>query len=138
MARSELQETYIAVHQWLTASPELWTAVYADVAPNEAATPYVVMSYMGGGDMNRIRNADPSLVLNIKGVSDDPDEAAAMAARLRDLLDDVEDVIGGVYTGQDWYIVNSMAEQALHLVEPVDGGFLYHDGNKYRFELEER
>jgi hypothetical protein len=139
MARSDLQETYIAIQQWLTdTSPELWTAVYPDFAHTDAVLPYVVMFWMGGGDANRIRQADPGLVLGVKGVAGDMDTSMRMAARLRALLDNVEDRLGGVYVGENWTIINSMAEQVIHMVEPVDGGFIYHDGNKYRFELQER
>jgi hypothetical protein len=135
---SDLEELYTFVRARARGNIEPATDIYADYAPSYAKLPYAIIFWLGGGDRNRIKRHDPSLVLGIKGVASDQQQALMIDKRLRDLFDDFEDSYGSTYQGTSWHIVSSQCEQMLHMVDPVDGTFIFHEGHKYRFELEEK
>lgn len=141
MSVSAVGAAYAAIRARLAGGSELWgTRVYADLAPDNAKRPFVVYTFMGGGERNRlVRVQDASLVVAVRVVADTLGQAFEGAARLAELLDDAG-LFDGVTDMQQtgWYITTTSVEQPLHLMEMVDGVRVYHAGFQLRLTMEQK
>lgn len=138
MSQSDLQAVYTATRARLIAGTETWgTRVYPDIADESATYPYVVMFWLGGGEANIGMRPDASLVVGMKCVSKSLSQAMEGAARIAELLNDAERGVG-LNGGADWHVASVTREGAIHMVEVADGGRVYHEGNRYRFNLEQK
>lgn len=139
MSDTALSALYRAVRQRLTATPELWEGrVYADFAPAGTPKPYLLFFFAGGGEMNTVRARDAALLLNVKVVADSFALASQGAARIDALLNDsgVYDSASPLAGGTDWHILTVTGGLHLHVVEPVDGRQVFHEGGQYRVVME--
>lgn len=136
---SAVGAAYAAIRARLAGGSELWgTRVYADLAPDNAKRPFVMYTFMGGGERNRLVGvADASLVVAVRVVADTLAQAFDGSARLAELLDDAG-LFDGVADMQPtgWYITTSSVEQHIHLMELVDGVRVYHAGFQLRLTME--
>lgn len=135
---SDLYALYQAVFRRLTAADEMWgTRVYPDLAAAGTARPYVVYGWAGGGALNAVGRQDAEFVLTVKCVAAELATAMAGAARLSALLDDADrGSAAALDAGSAWVVLHSKQEQAIHLVEMVDGVRVYHAGYRFRFRME--
>lgn len=136
MSQSDLQAAYSALYTLLAAGSETWASrAYPDIAPAGTAYPYAIYYWLGGGETNRFIRPESSLLIGVKCVSNTLSEAMQGAARIEALLNDVERK-GGLSGGDDWQIANVSREGLIHLVETPDGARVYHEGARYRFNME--
>lgn len=108
------------------------------VAPPSAVMPYVVYSFMGGGETDRRRKENSTLILSVKGVSGHLEEALSTARLIRDLLryqGDQED--NTLPLDSEWRITTVSQGVLIDMVEIwEDGTTFYHSGSQYTFTME--
>jgi hypothetical protein len=136
-----LYAVYRAIRTRLTAGAETWgTRAYPDQAPAGAARPYTVFSFAGGGELNAIRAEDSALLIDILCVAESMAQAMSGAARIAALFNDQgsqDRPITPLSGGTEWTISTVTQEQAIHLIENVEGAQqIYIDGARYRCRLE--
>ena len=137
MAESALSAAYKAIRRRLTESSELWgVKVHPDLAPANVGRPYVVFFWSGGGELNARRIQDAELLLTVKCVANTLDEAFRGAGRVSALLNDADLADDLLEPGDEWVILHTNQERAIHLVENIDGIQIYHSGSVFRFRME--
>lgn len=138
----DLEALYRALRAHLTNTGDVWgSRVYSDQAARETERPFLLFFWMGGGDLNGIISSDPAHAIGIKVVANTLPEAMTGAGRIAELLNDRERGQSGLRAldgGAGWHILTASKEAAIHIVETVDGRQIYHEGNRYRFLMEER
>lgn len=143
MAEPALGALYEAMNLRLRTSGDLWSdRVYADTVPEKVTRPYVIYFWTGGGESNRLlRTQDAELVLTVKGIANNQGLAFAMAGRLSELLNDkgrYDDEADQMNGGADWWILTTTQEGHIHLVEMIDGDWVYHEGFQLRVKMERK
>ena len=141
MSDTALAAAYRATFNRLKGPSEWWeNRVYPDMGPTQAAYPYVIFFYSGGGARNAVRKNDANLMLTVQCISDDMATALAGAARVEELLDDhgqFDNSTDYLYGGASWHILTITQEEILHLVEQFAQAVpIYHEGARYRFIME--
>lgn len=134
-----LAALFKAVYDRLTADPgEVWgDRVFPDRAVDGTAKPLVIFWWLGGGELNSVVRPDAEIVLGVKVVAPTQAQAFALAGRLSALLNDADRGSDQALDGGDaWLILHTMQEGAIHLVEDVDGSWIYHDGFRLRVRME--
>ncbi len=138
MAETALSALYRAVRRSLTATGEVWgLRVHPDLAPAGTERPHVVSSWAGGGEVNGLVKPDAEIVLAVQVYAETQAQAFSGAARLSALLNDAD--LGSATAldgGADWDVLNCNQEGIIHLVESVDGLWVYREGHRFRFRLE--
>lgn len=141
MAEAALAALYRAVKTRLVAvTTHVWaTRAYPDLAPANTARPYAIYAWAGGGELNAIVAQDAEIVLTVKVVAETLATAFTGAGEISALLNDVR-LTGALALdgGSDWDILTCTQEQAVHLVENVDGVWLYHEGHRFRVRMERK
>lgn len=133
-----LDALYHAVFTRLTATSEPWeTRVYPDLAPSGTPKPYVIYWWLGGGELNQSVRRDAGIVLGVKVVSLNQAQAFALAGRLGELLNDADRHSSkALDAGSEWVVQHTMQEGAVHLIEEIDGTWVYHEGFRLRVRME--
>lgn len=144
MAEIALAALYRGVAAKLSGGGELWASrVYAERAPATVIRPFVVFTWQGGGERNRLKKQDAEIVLNIKCIADTLSVAFTGAARLSALLNDMgmQDRTATndwLLAGVDWDILTTTQESIIHMSELVDGADVYHEGFMLRVRMERK
>lgn len=143
MAETALEALYRAVGQRLTAQSEIWAErAYPDLAPKGTPRPYVLFAWAGGGEINQLTRQDAEIVLTVVCFADKLDVAFRGAGRISALLNDADLSNGTAGTppaldgGADWQIIHVNQEQIVHLIELVDGAWVYREGHRFRVLME--
>jgi hypothetical protein len=139
MPTPALAALYDAVYDRLVGDgSEDWAnRVHPDLAPSGTARPHVVYGFAAGGELNESVAQDAGIVLTVKALSLTLAEAFTLAGRISELLNDADKSRANALSGgAEWSISHCSQEQALHLVELVDGQWVYHEGARYRFRME--
>ena len=106
------------------------TAIYYQQAPDEAALPYVVWSYQGGGDDNITPSRMKSLLVYVRGYAATPALAGTIDTYCDALLH------GKTITVTGWKNFWTAREEDISLVEnPPDGAPIFSAGGIYRIRL---
>lgn len=136
---SPLAAAYRAVRSALTAPGAVWgTRVYRQQAPEGVTRPYVVYFWSGGGETNRVKAPDATLVLTVKVVAESYAEAASGAAQIAERLNDQGRYwTGALDGGPDWHVLSCSQEELFEFDEIFAGQVtLYHQGARYRLTME--
>lgn len=112
----------------LTALLAGTTSVYAQSAPREAALPYVIFSFQGGGDEKINPQRFVNIVYAVKGVSATSQKSAELiAAQIDALLHLATLAVSG------WSVWWCMRESHMRYVETTpEGRNFWHAGGEYR------
>lgn len=111
--------------------------VYPDLAPSGSEKPYVIYWWLGGGELNQSVVRDAEIVLGVKVVALELVQAFTLAGRLGELLNDADRSSSkALDAGAEWVVQHTMQEGAVHLVEQVDGTWVYHEGFRLRCRME--
>lgn len=135
----DVQAAYEFIYSQLSAAPQ--SAVFGGRIQPDSVTagtvkPYVVFWRLGGGEVNNLKRSDSSLLIGVKCVAIDINQALTAAEEIADRLNDAETANGGPIDAGDWWITSVTREETIHMIELIDGGRLYHSGNHYRINLE--
>lgn len=138
MAEAALEALYFAVGNRLIENSEMWGMnAFPDRAKDINNKPYVVFSWAGGGELNQRRTQDAEIVLQIKIVTDNLAQALTGAGRISTLFNDADySSNSALNAGSEWAVLHVKQEGIVHMIEPVDGGQLYHAGHRFRFRME--
>lgn len=144
---SDLAAVYAAFQTALGDGTASWgVQAWAEFVPKSVSgtpisRPYVIYSYQGGGDRNRILKSDPNLIIAVKCVADTLDAALAGVEEIKVRLDDhgEMDAIRTVLGDNKYGIKTISHELRIHFVESVQGATqIYHSGGQYRVQMERR
>ena len=138
-AETAIAVLYKALNRRLRNANSLWAErVYADIAPPETRRPFVLYQWQGGGEGNRVRRPDATLVVVARMIADDLATALEGAAAISTLLNDSGhyDTSTPLAFGSEWRICTVTQELAVHLHEVLDGRIVYHAGAQYRVVME--
>lgn len=134
-----LAALYKAVITRLKEAPALdWgDRVYPDRAPSGTPKPLVVVWWLGGGEINQSIVPDAEIVLGVKVVAATQAQAFALAAEASARLNDADRSSSkALNAGSDWIVQHTKQEGVVHLVEDVDGSWIYHEGFRLRCRME--
>ena len=108
------------------------TAIYHNVAPDNATLPYVIFSVQGGGDENQSPNRTQNLVLFVRGYSGNSQaQAGSIDTQIDNLLHMQTVTVSG------WTNIWTARESSLTMPEPQpNGGYVYMSGGYYRIRLD--
>lgn len=138
MAETALAALYRAVGRRLVENPELWgDRAYPDLAPEGSGRPFVLYAWAAGGELNQLVKQDAEIVLTVVCAANTLAQAFTAAGRISALLDDAD--ISSTLAldgGAAWQILSVNQEQIVHLVERVDGAWVYREGHRFRFRME--
>lgn len=114
--------------------------VYPLIAPGEADYPIITYGFTGGGEEDRRRRDNSTLILTVKCIAHRLEETFLNARLIRDLLRDQGDQEGSTLPlDPEWRITTVSKGALVHLVEVwKDGTIFYHTGYDYEFKLERR
>ena len=106
------------------------TAIYYQQAPDEAALPYVVWNYQGGGDDNITPSRMKSLLVYVRGYAADSALAGTIDAYCDALLHGKKIPVTG------WNNFWTAREEDIAIVEnPPDAARIYSAGGIYRVRI---
>lgn len=142
MAEVALWALYQGLYSTLNGANSLWAdRVFPDVAPTwaEVEQGYLLFFWTGGGEGNVVVEQDAHLMLTIKAVSDQLEDAMKMAAAVSALLNDKgtqETTTPAVSATPDWEVTAITQGRAVHMVERFsESVMLYHEGASFEFIL---
>lgn len=122
------------VRQHLISDPALVALVgekvYQDLAPGDAAKPYVVISFMSSLDPENTPTDEVEISYNVKAVTDDASgglqACARIASAVRKALNDTKPAIQG------WGVYWCKETSGFRFVEQQDGRRIWYAGGIYR------
>ena len=104
--------------------------IWAAIAPNDTALPYVVFQWQGGGEQNLTPSRIRNVVYTVKAVAYTKSSAAVLAEQLDLALHDQTLSVSG------WTNWATTREDDVQLAEVAeDGRVFWHIGAIYRFRL---
>lgn len=131
---------YKSIYAALTAGTPVWDArVYPDVAPPNAAMPYVVYFLSGGGEDNDRIIQDATLSITVKAVANTMTGSMEAAQTISATLNDAGAQEAATVSGHmGWQISTISQGETFHLVEMFEGVTpIYHDGHIFTLIMEE-
>lgn len=148
MAADSLQTLYEQLYSRLNGANVIWgNRVYPDQAEAAAQRPYVLFSYVSGGELNLTHNQDHEFTVQVKCVAGGKagqtmETAMAGAAAISDLLNDqgAQDRNGGTVIGNDdWLITTITQDTRVHLVDPFQAATpIYHEGYQFVIRMQRK
>jgi hypothetical protein len=109
------------------------SAVYRIEAGQDAAKPYIVMAWSGGGDVNDTQYDRFDVRVLVKAVAETAGAAGSLADTIRTALHGTE----LTYTG-GWMHIQCQHISPIAYPEAVDRVTLYHMGGLYRLRASKR
>lgn len=107
------------------------TAIYDTQAPLQAAKPYLIYSYQGGGDTNFIPRAAIDVTYQVKAVSEDQGEANDLADLVRSRLHDADLILAS-----PWTAYRCQHTSGFKFLENDGRKQYYHAGGLYRIRAD--
>jgi len=141
-----LDSLYRAFKRQLDGAALWGDDVYPDVAPPDAARPYVVFNNVEGGDTNRYAHESNSFMIDVKFIVENDYEAGKQgAALISDLLkdkgyQDIDDSGNhGPVAGDSDYLIKTITRgKRIHILDDLEkiGQYVYYDGHTFMVEME--
>ncbi len=140
MAEAAKKAIYRAVMARLTGMTGAGTNIYTDYVPENKLRPYLLLQIQSNVSRNfHVRLQDPDIILLVKAVSEDTEEALDIKQEALELLDDQgEQDLGNLAGGADWYILKAMVEESVFLTYKTGVTRLFEEGFQIRITLEEK
>jgi hypothetical protein len=117
----------------LTSILSLSTGVYRLEAGRGAGTKYVIMAHNRGGDTNIAPSSMIDVVIAVKGVAENVDDAGSIAKAIYDALHD-----STLSYDDGWLHMSCKHTSAFEYPEQVDTVTKYHSGGLYRLRASKR
>jgi hypothetical protein len=140
LSESHLAALMDAVSDRLGEGGEPWGArFYKDLAPQGTARPYVTYMFAGGGPTYEIRASTPSVLLQVKAVADNQEDAYECMERIRQLLVDADyDSAKELDGGADWWINTTREDVLIDFTELIEQSKVirYHAGLRIRVSMQ--
>lgn len=143
MAESALGAVYRTIRTALSGNALWEDRVYALRAPKAKTRPYVVFFMASGADRQETHTPTASIVVTIKCVADDLAVALDGQQRIADVLDDAgsQDIGTNTVAVLDSWDITTITIDRIVEVPDYDSETdqaIWHYGNQYRFELEQK
>lgn len=107
------------------------TAIYDTQAPLGTPKPYLIYTYMGGGDTNFIPRAAIDVTYQVKAVSEDQDEANVIADLARQRLQDAD-----LTLASPWTAYRCQHTTGFKFLENKGRKQIYYAGGLYRIRAD--
>lgn len=134
----DIEALYRTLHPHLGSLCE--GRVFPLVAPARTVTPFVIYGFEGGGETDRRKRENSSLILVIKCVGTRLEDTFLNARLIRDLLRDQGEQEGNTLPlDAEWHITTVSQGALVHMVEVWESGdIFYHTGHQYTFTMERK